>query len=195
MRKLRSLDAKFFEDLYRKDPDPWCFGTSAYEACKYVHTIAALGDEPVRRGLELGCAIGVLTRKLAPKCGRLVATELSRTALEQARLRCIDLTNIDFILARRLTDGFEGMFDLIVLSEVVYYWDDGDLAEMARAVCEHLVAGGRLVLVHWLGETDYPHSADEAIARFAHAMRHTFGVVTATRNDDYRLDVWKLGQD
>ena len=82
MRKTRSLDAAYFEDLYRADPDPWNFATSAYESRKYADTLAVIGEERAGRAFEMGCSIGVLTRQLAGKCGRLVATELSERALD-----------------------------------------------------------------------------------------------------------------
>jgi len=191
MRKTRSLDAAYFESLYRADPDPWRFQTSDYEAAKYAHTLEAVGEARVGRTLELGCSIGVLTCQLAPKCEQLVATELSQTALDQAKARCADQVNIDFVLARTMTDGFDGAFDLMVLSEVVYYWDDADLAAVARAIKDHLATGGRLVLVHWLGETDYPRSADDAVASLCDQTGDLFETVIETRHEAFRLDVWR----
>ena len=63
MRKHKSLDREYFEGLYRKDADPWKFALSPYEQAKYDQTVLALGDEPVQRGLEIGCSIGVLTQQ------------------------------------------------------------------------------------------------------------------------------------
>jgi cyclopropane fatty-acyl-phospholipid synthase-like methyltransferase len=191
MRKTRSLDAPYFESLYRADPDPWKFETSPYEAEKYAKTLATIRAEPVRRALEMGCSIGVFTQSLAAVCDRLVATELSENALAQARRRCAGMTNIDFILAKRMTDGFDGAFDLMLLSEVVYYWDDHDLAEVATAIEDHLQIGGRLVLVHWLGETDYPRSADDAVSALFRLIGPVVVVASEARTADYRMDVWR----
>ncbi len=195
MRKTRSMDAAYFEDLYRADPDPWRFQTSAYEAGKYARTLAVVAEAPVARGLEVGCSIGVLTLQLASRCDRLVATELSEIALDQARRRCAAHDNIDFVLARRVSDGIDGAFDLMLLSEVIYFWDDRDLQEVAAAIRTHLSPDGRLILVHWLGETDFPRSADDAV-RFLFALIGDLVEVEAeTRNGDYRLDVWRRRVD
>jgi SAM-dependent methyltransferase len=191
MRKSRSLDAAYFEGLYRQDPDPWGFETSAYETAKYADTLAALGAERAARGLELGCSIGVLTRDLAPVCDRLVATELSAIALEQARRRCADLPQVEFRLAHTVTDGIDGVFDLMVLSEVVYYWDAQDLGAVAGRILETLAPGGRLLLVHWLGETDYPKSADDAVTALAGCLQGAFDTEIAERREQYRLDLWR----
>jgi SAM-dependent methyltransferase len=191
MRKSRSLDAAYFEDLYRAHPDPWGFAVREYEAAKYDHTLAALGEERAVRGLEMGCSIGVFTRRLAYRCDSLVATEMSKAALDQARARCADLAHIDFRLARDVTDGIEGAFDLMVLSEVVYYWDDADLARVAKAIDACLAPGGRLLLVHWLGETDYPRSGDDAVAALAAALAAPMIIERQERTDQYRLDLWR----
>jgi protein-L-isoaspartate O-methyltransferase len=191
MRKTSSLDSAYFESLYQANPDPWGFESRDYEARKYAHTLAVIAQRPVARALELGCSIGVLTVQLASICERLVATELSKTALEKAQRRCAGCGNIEFVLAEGVTGGIDGAFDLMLLSEVVYYWDDSDLRAVASAIADHLAADGRLVLVHWLGETDYPRSADDAVGSLHALVGGLFHVETETRNGDYRLDVWR----
>ena len=57
----------------------------------------------------------------------------------------------------------EGSFDLILLSEVVYFLDGDDVEHLAARVRGCLRPGGDVVLVHWTGETDYPLSGDAAV--------------------------------
>ncbi len=191
MRKTKSLDPTYFDGLYAEKPDPWDFSTSAYEAEKYDATIAALGVERSTRGLEVGCSIGILTRRLAEVCDSLVATEVSSAALEQARARCADLSNIDFRLVSESDGGFDGVFDLIVLSEVVYYWDDHDLDRVAAAIDKTLAQGGRLLLVHYVLETDYPKSGDDAVEGLKRRVGDSAEVEISRRADSYRLDLWR----
>jgi SAM-dependent methyltransferase len=191
-RRDRSIDADYFEGLYRADPDPWGFATSAYEQAKYDATIAALGTERAHEALEVGCAIGVLTARLAAVCDRLLAVDVSDTALEAARARCGALTNVDFKRISLPAQAPTGLFDLIVLSEVVYYWDDGDLARMGDLLRRQVRDGGRVLLVHWTGETDYPQTADAAVEALAQAAGPDFSVALAHRTGDYRLDLWRL---
>ncbi len=68
-----SLPPRYFDDLYAHDPDPWQFETSAYEAAKYDATLDALPIERFASALEVGCSIGVLTARLAPRCDELLA--------------------------------------------------------------------------------------------------------------------------
>jgi SAM-dependent methyltransferase len=191
LRKTRSLEPSYFEGLYTADPDPWGFETRDYERGKYAATLAALGEERAAHALEVGCSIGVLTRQLAEHCDRLLGLDVSETALDQARKRCADLANVEFALLQVPRDSVSGAFDLIVLSEVAYYWDDGDLALAAEAFRAARVPGGRILLVHWLGETDYPKTADEAVEGLRANLGDAVGVEAARRNADYRLDLWR----
>jgi SAM-dependent methyltransferase len=191
MRKTESLDAAYFDGLYAEKSDPWDFATSDYEARKYDATIAALGDERSSRALEVGCSIGVLTRRLAVRSDALVATEVSPAALDQAKARCADLTNIDFRLISGAADNFEGVYDLIVLSEVVYYWDDPDLDAAAAGIREALSPGGRLLLVHYTLETNYPKSGDDAVTALGARLAGFVGGEVSRRAEAYRLDLWR----
>jgi hypothetical protein len=44
-------------------------------------------------------------------------------------------------------------FDLIVVSEVAYYWSTEDLARAKDLIAAHQTTGGHLLLVHWLRTT------------------------------------------
>ncbi len=81
-----SLEPAYFDALYAADPDPWQFATSAYEREKYDATLAAL---PTRIGsaFEIGCSIGILTRRLAERCNTLLAVDVAKAALAAARRR------------------------------------------------------------------------------------------------------------
>ena len=191
MRKTRTLDRNYFEGLYAACDDPWGFETSPYEQEKYARTLEALGRERVKQALEVGCSIGVLTQRLGERCDHLTATDLSPSALKAASARCAAVRNISFRLVSSAAESFEGRFDLIVLSEVVYYWDRTDLAIVATAIERSLADGGRLLLVHWLGETDYPMSGDEAVSALWSRLASPYLIERTERTADYRLDLWR----
>ncbi len=91
----------------------------------------------------------MLTAALAPRCDTLVALDVAEAALDQARARCRDLPHLRLLKAQVPGEWPEGTFDLILLSEVVYYLDAADVARLARPVSgESLVPGGDVVLVH-----------------------------------------------
>src|ERR1700722_19701349 len=91
---LDSANREFFERIYALDADPWNFASDAYELSRYEALIAALSNQHFERAFEPGCSVGVLTERLAPFCGLLLATDLSSNAVAQARARCSSLPNV-----------------------------------------------------------------------------------------------------
>jgi cyclopropane fatty-acyl-phospholipid synthase-like methyltransferase len=156
------LRAAYFDELYARDPDPWDFATSEYEAAKYEATIAAL-DPPYASALEVGCSIGVLTARLAERCERLLAIDVAASALEQARERAPRAT----FERREVPEQWpDGPFDLIVCSEVLYYLGDAALDRTIDEIERTLVPGGSLLAVHWRHQTrTYPLFGDEVHGR------------------------------
>ncbi len=188
-RKTETLDPAYFEALYAADPDPWKFASSDYEKRKYALTLAALPRAQYDAALEVGCSIGVLTRALAVRCDRLVAIDAAETALRQARERNTDRPTIGF--ARMVVPGDwpEGRFDLILLSEVVYYLTLPYVQRLARRISDGLAPGGDVVLVHWTGETDYPLSGDDAATALTRALAGIAHPIRADRHPEFRLDI------
>jgi trans-aconitate methyltransferase len=176
------LGSAYFEDLYARDPDPWGFETSAYEAAKYDATIQALAGQRYQTGLEIGCSIGVLTQRLARHVDDLLGIDVSDAALAQARER---VPHARFE-QREIPEEFpDGRFDLIVCSEVLYYLDDKAFEE----TLDHL--HGTVLAVHWRHPTrTYPLQGDEVHDRLA----ARFGAPEYSRaTADYRLDRFACG--
>ena len=185
-----SLDSAYFDRLYAQKSDPWDFETSAYEAGKYARTIAALGERHFGRALEIGCSIGVLTARLAPLCDELLAVDVSDAALDAARARCREVANVRFERASIPHAFPAGPFDLIVVSEVAYYWSDADLA----LAIDRIAAAGRdgiVELVHFLPAVDeYVRDGDAVHAAFLADPR--FAREHAERAERYRIDVLRV---
>ena len=117
------LERDYFEDLYAADRDPWRFATSAYERDKYARTVAALEGRRFARGLEVGCSIGVLTERLAGSCDELLAVDVSERAVATARERLAGRHGVEVECRSLPEETPDGPFDLIVCSEVLYYFD------------------------------------------------------------------------
>lgn len=190
-RPETSIAPDYFESMFLGDNDPWNLESSAYEQAKYDHTIHALPGRTYARGFEVGCAKGVLTSKLAPHCDTLFAIDVSGTALNAARRRCTPFAQVSFANMNFPEQTPDQVFDLIVLSEVAYYWSDRDIRRVGEWIGRHLLPGGDLLLVHWTGETDYPQSGDGALTKLRDALTAKTDVVTAQRCDHYRLDLWR----
>jgi SAM-dependent methyltransferase len=188
-----TLPADYFDEVYRANTDPWNFETSAYEREKYATTVAALPRPLYQRGFEVGCSLGVLTEQLARRCAHLLAVDIAEAPLVRARQRCAHLPQVEF---RRLSLPAEfpvgATFDLIVLSEVGYYWALPDLERTAELLLAALEPGGHLLLVHWTPPVhDYPLTGDEVHDFFlrqatpAGPLEHLGG----QRHETYRLDL------
>jgi SAM-dependent methyltransferase len=184
-----TLKPEYFDRLYAADPDPWNFAASPYEQDKYALTIAALPKPHYRSALEVGCAIGVLTRLLAARCDALLAVDAAEAPLSEAKRRCADLPGVRFEQMFAPRQWPDAMFDLILLSEVVYYLARADVARLAGRVRRSLAPGGAVVLVHWTGPTDYPLSGDEAVSLFVERMGPACVVARSERHSRFRLDV------
>ena len=156
------LERGYFEGLYEADRDPWGFETSAYEAEKYERTIAALEGRHFPRGLEVGCSIGVLTAMLSAHCDALLAVDVSELAVERAGKRLAELDHVRFERRTLPEEMPAGPFDLIVCSEVLYYWDRELLSAALDELEPELAPGGSLLAVHWRPPTrTYPLRGDE----------------------------------
>jgi len=164
----RSVPTAHFEAIYARNRDLWKYGTSAYEQEKYT---------------------AVLTRRLADRCDELLAIDVVERALAQARALCADTPQVSFARARIPEEWPEGRFDLIVISEVLYYLDPADIRRTATACLRSLEPGGTLVLVNFLPPNKRPCYADEAVTLLCAALRRRCEPAIGRRAETYRLDV------
>jgi cyclopropane fatty-acyl-phospholipid synthase-like methyltransferase len=185
----QTLKPEYFDALYTADPDPWKFAASPYERDKYALTLDAIPKPRYRSALEVGCSIGILTSSLASRCDTLVAIDAAQAPLVEARRRCADLPGVRFEQMFVPDQWLDGGFDLILLSEVVYYLSRDDVGRLAARVANSLTKGGSVILVHWTGLTNYPLSGDEAAALFIERIGPGYVIDRADRYAEFRLDV------
>ncbi len=152
------VDLQGLEDKYSAESDPWGFASNHYEQRKYAVSIASLPSDRYRRCFEPGCSIGALTQRLARVAHRVVGWDASASAVATARDRLMHDTNVEIECAAIPEQWPAGSFDLIVLSEIGYYWDEVDLEPIIERAHESLEVGGHLLAVHWLG-----HSPDHIL--------------------------------
>lgn len=183
-----SLDAGHFDRLWGDEDDPWGLESSWYEDRKRAMVLAALPDPRYRRAFEPGCAGGALSALLAPRCDELVCTDLAREAVERARARLAGRGHVRVEQAAVPHTLPDGPFDLVVVSELAYYFGTADRAALWTGVRERLEPGGALLAVHWIREApEYPVGGDEVhdeLARLDGLAR-----VVEHREADFRLDV------
>ncbi len=185
----KAQDPGYFDALYAADPDPWRFTTSAYEAAKYAATLTALPRPRYADAIEVGCSIGELTARLSTRCNMVLGIDVAAAAIAAAEQRCAGLPGVRFARVDLPAETPSGTFDLVVLSEVLYYFDAPTLVRVGERVRALARPDADIVLVHWLGPTpDYPLTGDDAVAAFEAAAPWA-AVTQRARTADYRLDV------
>ncbi|MDQ3227231.1 MAG: nodulation S family protein, partial [Chloroflexota bacterium] len=151
----------------------------------------SLPQDRYTNAFEIGCSIGVLTERLAPRCDRLLAVDVVPGVLAQARQRCARFPQVRFA-EMSVPATFPGeQFDLIVLSEIGYYWSATDLATAKQSIANALTPAGHLVLVHWTPFVhDYPLTGDQVHEAFLRQdARSPLSHLNGRREERYRLDV------
>ncbi len=132
----------------------------------------------------------MLTAELAPRCGQLLAVDASAEAVRQATARTAHLSHVTVEQSRLPGQWPSGTFDLVVLSEIGYYFGAADLAVVIESCVAALAPGGNLLAAHWRHPVpDYPLRGDDvhdAIAEHA-SLERTVNHEEA----DFRLDVFQ----
>ncbi|MCB7135549.1 PIG-L family deacetylase [Cellulosimicrobium marinum] len=181
-----SLGREFFDRFYTGRTDPWGFETRWYEERKRAVLLASLPRRRFRSGLELGCSTGVLTAALRDRCDRLTGVDIADAPLRVARERLGD--DVDLVRLDTPDEWPDGEFDLVVLSEVLYYYGSDDLDRALDRVLGSLAADGVVVACHWRHDVpEYPLGGDEVAARVQD--RSELGVLAHHEEDDFVLDV------
>lgn len=183
-----SVPSNYFIRLYRDTIDPWNFETSDYERAKYGATLEALPKRRYRCACELGCSIGVFTHMLARRCDRLLAVDVSDTALDRARVRCKNDANVLFTQVDLIERYPDGWFDLTTICEIGYYFSESDLEKLCRNVSAHSMPGANVLLVHWTPETP-GHTMPAAAVHERFYSDPAFRHVDGFERETYRLDV------
>ncbi|MDH6182129.1 SAM-dependent methyltransferase [Microbacteriaceae bacterium SG_E_30_P1] len=187
-----SLDQKYFDNLYEEFDDPWRLASGWYESRKRALTMGILPHERYTNALEIGCSIGLLTELLAPRCDRLLATDISARPLEVAQHRLASAQGVEFETRQAPHDWPGGRFDLIVISEVGYYLDEDSVRLLAERSASSLTDGGVIVACHWRHPVaDYPLGGDRVHDLLA-AASGLIPVATYV-DDDFALEVLSIG--
>jgi predicted TPR repeat methyltransferase len=186
--------ADYFDDLYANNPDPWNYRSGAYEIRKRVDTLSFLKDH-YRSGCEVGCSIGVLTEELAPRCDRLVGVDVSETAAQIARQRLARLPHVQIKVLHLPHQDIEDRFDLLVLSEMLYFLTEAEIAGLAEIAARRVVAGGDLLIVNYDGETQTRLGGKESSAEFVGASAAAFEMIRAEQREHYHVRLLRRRHD
>jgi SAM-dependent methyltransferase len=154
--RRRPLTLSRYAEIFTDRADPFGYEVAPIEFEKFEAVVELL--DIARNGAcfeqawEIGCAEGVLTARLARICERLSAVDFIPVALERARVRCQEYSNISFSKWDLRSDPAHGPFDLIVITDVLGSMGRGDIRRARDKVVSALAPGGYLLYGDALGE-------------------------------------------
>ena len=209
----------YFDALYNDNTDPWQYQTRWYEKRKRDICLALLPQSQYDNAIELGCGNGVLSELFAQRCRALVSIDGNERAVQLAKERLAELSHVKVIqgvVPNRLlnlkeaiieayplsndTPTIEPAFDLIVISEILYYLSPNDIDTVIAWTQQNLVIGGTLLCCHWryaidgfamTGET--VHQRLHHAFNFANNEKHqvAFNHQSQVIDNDFLLDIWQ----
>lgn len=188
-----AMQHQHFEALYAASDDPWQVRERWYEQRKRALLLACLGKPRYRSAFEPGCGNGEMTAALAPRCDQLLACDGAAGAVAAARRRLGDRPARTRIEQRSLPLDWPAgeRFDLIVMSELGYYFDGAALDTILALAHAHLDEDGELVLCHWLHDFDDRLISTAALHARAAALP---GLVRTVHHQerDFLLEAWRM---
>ncbi len=182
------VDPGWFDRRYAAEGDPWDFAGSAYEQRRYDLTMAVLPRARYRHCVEPACATGELTARLATRCDLVSAFDGSPTVVAMAADRLAGLANVELTTASLPEHWPDASADLVVFSELGYYFDAATWTGIIERAARGIEPGGTVLAVHWLGHSpDHPRHGEEVHDDLAAVLGPPDG---AYRQPELRLDWW-----
>lgn len=188
-----------FDAVYRADPDPWSVTTSWYERRKRQIVLGCLTRQRYARGWDAASGTGTLTAELARRCDQMLASDSAPTAVELTRAACADHAHVDVqrvTLPREVARLRHTEFDLVVLSEFLYYIEDESRVRTVRRAAELCRSTAEIVVVHWahLPDDAWLSGAEANAEAVAQLDGCGFRRVVHHQDADFVLDVVVRGE-
>jgi cyclopropane fatty-acyl-phospholipid synthase-like methyltransferase len=141
-------DARYYDaELHR---DHWFRNNPAKRARRWQAVLDMLAPAPADRVLEIGCAAGEHTLRLAPLVREIVGVDFAAAAIERAEsaAQAKGIANASFVQsdAGDLSRFAAGRFDKAAAIDFVEHIDDLTLKRVLSEVRRVLAPGGRFVI-------------------------------------------------
>jgi SAM-dependent methyltransferase len=182
----------YFDAMFADSDDPWKFRSRWYERRKRALTLACLPAERYAHGFEPGCANGELSARLATRCDRLLVSDGIDKAVALTRQRLKDQNHVQVRKAWMPAEWPRDKFDLIVLSEFLFYLQPEAVEEIGSKAKETLLPGGVILACHWRHPiADCVLTGDDA----HDILQRVIGLPRSCQvlEPDLRLEVWSAG--
>jgi 2-polyprenyl-3-methyl-5-hydroxy-6-metoxy-1,4-benzoquinol methylase len=137
-----------FDTIFAQSEDPWN-STSESEKQRFAITLDLL-DQSGRRhfptAVEIGCAEGIFTSRLAPYCDELLGLDYSEVALVRARARFDRDPQVRFRQWDMRAERIDGKYDLVVaMGALTSLYRPTDVRRACNMVVNAVRPGGYLL--------------------------------------------------
>ncbi len=170
--------------LYADGDDPWNFAHSDYEQGKFAATREALSRQAYRCALELGCGNGALASHLAPLCAGYTGIDAIGKAIAAARRRVPEAEFVCDFYPCRLPHRD---YDLIVLSEILYFLSPDSIAQLAHDIRE-FAPRAEILCTTFLGDTEHMLQGKQSVTLLLDDLKPDFSFVCLADTGTYRID-------
>jgi predicted TPR repeat methyltransferase len=178
----------YFDQIYASDHDPWGYEQRWYEERKRQICLSVLLQPHYASALEIGCSNGVFSEVLGLRCSQLLCLDGHAKAIELASKRLAAYPHIQVQQAWIPEQLPTQRFDLIVISEILYYLDLQQLHRLLHWLDQHLAASGTLLCCHWR----HPILGFELDGNQVHQHLHQLKLqhYLSLTDPDFLIDVW-----
>jgi O-antigen/teichoic acid export membrane protein/SAM-dependent methyltransferase len=148
---------------FERREDPWDYATVSYQRDRIRTEVEMLdavrGPSRFAKVLEVGCAEGIFTEMLAPRCDSLLAVDISQVALARARQRLCAHEQVRFAELDLRVDPLPETYDLIVIIHALEYIRNPIYVRRARAKLVNALRPGGYLLVGAMKVTEIHENA------------------------------------
>jgi SAM-dependent methyltransferase len=185
---VKPVDLSHLLDLYARTDDPWEVGAPCCEAERIDAVARALPRPRYQAALDIGCGNGELARRIAPRCVTYTGLDAVPAALAAARRAVPGARFVRAFLPCALPEAPRGAYDLVMLSEMLYFLDRDAIADLAGRIDDGHPESD-VIVVTWRGPTGHTLGGDSAFAAYVAATFRSWR--TARLTDDYRIGVFR----
>ncbi len=213
---------RYFDALYSDNSDPWQYQSRWYEQRKRDMCLAVLPQLEYDKAIELGCGNGVFSVLLAQRCQTLLSIDGNDKAVQLAKQRLADASHVKVIQGvipsilstlqladltktgltkTDSTPAYQPPFDLIVISEILYYLSPADIDTVITWIKHNIAVGGTLLCCHWRYAIDgFVMTGETVHQRLQQAFNQedepdftqpVFTHQSQLVDSDFLLDVWQ----
>jgi len=113
--------------------------------------LAVLPKAQYHNAIELGCGNGVFSALLASRCQALLSMDGNKQAVQLAKQHLAESAHLNVIqgVIPNALPTAKSHFDLIIISEILYYLSPNDIDIVITWITQNLAVGGTLLCCHW----------------------------------------------